>query len=72
MNPFAVFFIAVFVLIPFLLLIVVLANNFTGLFYSIDGSSFTPVANTVNYMLWAFVVLAIALVAVLIIYRKYT
>jgi len=72
LNPFAVFFIAVFVLIPFLLLIVVLANNFTGLFYSIDGSSFTPVANTVNYMLWAFVVLAIALVAVLIIYRKYT
>jgi len=72
LNPFAVFFIAVFVLIPFLLLIVVLANNFTGLFYSIDGSSFTPVANTVNYMLWAFVVLAIALVAVLIIYKKYT
>jgi len=30
------------------------------------------VVNTVNYMLWAFVVLAIALVAVLIIYRKYT
>jgi len=72
LNPFAVFFIAVFVLIPFLLLIVVLANNFTGIFYSIDGSSFTPVANTVNYMLWAFVVLAIALVAVMIIYRKYT
>jgi len=72
LNPFAVFFIAVFVLIPFLLLIVVLANDFTGIFYSIDGSSFTPVANTVNYMLWAFVVLAIALVAVLIIYRKYT
>ncbi len=72
MNLFAVFFIAVFVLIPFLLLIVVLANNFTGIFYSIDGSSFTPVANTVNYMLWAFVVLAIALVAVMIIYRKYT
>jgi len=72
LNPFAVFFIAVFVLIPLLLLIVVLANDFTGIFYSIDGSSFTPVANTVNYMLWAFVVLAIALVAVLIIYRKYT
>ena len=61
-----------FVLIPFLLLIVVLANDFTGIFYSIDGSSFTPVANIVNYMLWAFVVLAIALVAVMIIYRKYT
>jgi len=72
LNPFAVFFVAVFVLIPFLLLIVVLANDFTGIFYSIDGSSFTPVANTVNYMLWAFVVLAIALVAVMIIYRKYT
>ncbi|ALG97092.1 hypothetical protein [Sulfolobus monocaudavirus SMV4] len=72
MNPFAVFFIAVFVLIPFLLFIVVLANDFTGIFYSIDGSSFTPIANIVNYMLWAFVVLAIALVAVMIIYRKYT
>ncbi len=72
LNPFVVFFIAVFVLIPFLLFIIVLANDFTGIFYGIDGSSFTPVANTVNYMLWAFVILTIALVAVMIIYRKYT
>jgi len=49
-----------------------LANNLTGVFYTIDGSSFTPVANNVNYMLWAFVILVIALVAVMIIYRKYT
>ncbi|ALG97024.1 hypothetical protein [Sulfolobus monocaudavirus SMV3] len=72
MNPFAVFFTAVLIIIPFLLFIIVLANDFTGIFYGIDGSSFTPVANTVNYMLWAFVILAIALVAVMIIYRKYT
>ena len=72
MNPFAVFFIAVFILIPFLLFIIVLANDFTGIFYTIDGNSFTPIANIVNCMLWAFVVLAIALVAVMIIYRKYT
>ena len=72
MNPFVVFFIAVFLLIPFLLLVIALANNLTGIFYTIDGSSFTPVANIVNYMLWAFVILAIALIAVMIIYRKYT
>jgi len=72
LNPFAVFFVAIFVIIPFLLFVIVLANNLTGVFYSIDGSSFTPVANNVNYMLWAFVILAIALVAVMIIYRKYT
>jgi len=72
MNPFAVFFVAVFILIPFLLFIIVLANDFTGIFYTIDGNSFTPIANIVNYMLWAFVILAIALVAVMIIYRKYT
>jgi len=72
MNPFAVFFVAVFLLIPFLLLTIALANDLTGIFYAIDGSSFTPVANIVNYMLWAFVILAIALIAVMIIYRKYT
>jgi len=72
MNPFAVFFVAIFVLIPFLLFIIALANNLTGIFYAIDGSSFTPVANLVSYMLWAFVILAIALIAVMIIYRKYT
>jgi len=72
MNPFAVFFVGVFLLIPFLLLVIALANNLTGIFYTIDGSSFTPVANIVNYMLWAFVILAIALIAVMIIYRKYT
>jgi len=72
MNPFTVFFVAVFLLIPFLLLIIALANDLTGIFYAIDGSSFTPVANTTNYMLWAFVILAIALIAVMIIYRKYT
>ena len=72
MNPFAVFFVGVFLLIPLLLLAIALANNLTGIFYAIDGSSFTPVANTVNYMLWAFVILGIALIAVMIIYRKYT
>ena len=72
MNPFVVFFVAVFLLIPFLLLIIVLANNMTGIFYAVDGSSFTPVANTANYILWAFIILAIALIAVMIIYRKYT
>jgi TRAP-type mannitol/chloroaromatic compound transport system permease small subunit len=72
MNPFVVFFIAVFLLIPFLLLTIALANDLTGIFYAIDGSSFTPVANIVNYMLWAFVILGIALIAVMIIYRKYT
>ena len=72
MNPFAVFFVAIFILIPFLLFIVALANNLTGTFYAIDGSSFAPVANLVSYMLWAFVILAIALIAVMIIYRKYT
>jgi hypothetical protein len=72
LNPFAVFFVAIFIIVPFLLFVIALANNLTGVFYSIDGSSFTPVANTVNYMLWAFVILAIALVAVMIIYRKYT
>jgi len=72
LNPFAVFFVAIFVLIPFLLFIIALANNLTGVFYAIDGSSFTPVANLVSYMLWAFVILAIALIAVMIIFRKYT
>ena len=72
MNPFAVFFIAIFILIPFLLFVITMANNLTGIFYAIDGNSFTPVANLVNYMLWAFVILAIALIAVMIIYRKYT
>jgi len=72
LNPFTVFFVAIFVLIPFLLFIIALANNLTGVFYAIDGSSFTPVANLVSYMLWAFVILAIALIAVMIIFRKYT
>ena len=72
MNPFAVFFVAIFILIPFLLFVIAMANNLTGIFYAIDGNSFTPVANLVNYMLWAFVILAIALIAVMIIYRKYT
>jgi TRAP-type mannitol/chloroaromatic compound transport system permease small subunit len=71
-NPFAVFFVAIFILIPFLLFVIAMANNLTGIFYAIDGNSFTPVANLVNYMLWAFVILAIALIAVMIIYRKYT
>jgi TRAP-type mannitol/chloroaromatic compound transport system permease small subunit len=71
-NPFAVFFVAIFILIPFLLFVIAMANNLTGIFYAIDGDSFTPVANLVNYMLWAFVILAIALIAVMIIYRKYT
>jgi len=72
LNPFTVFFVAIFVLIPFLLFTIVLANNLTGIFYGIDGNSFSQVANVVNYMLWAFVILAIALIAVMIIYRKYT
>jgi len=72
LNPFAVFFVAVFVLIPLLLFTIALANNLTGIFYAIDGNAFTPVVNLVGYMLWAFVILAIALIAVMIIYRKYT
>ena len=72
MNPFAVFLVAIFVLIPFLLFVIALANNLTGIFYAIDGNSFSQVANFVSYMLWAFVILAIALIAVMIIYRKYT
>jgi Cu/Ag efflux pump CusA len=72
LNPFAVFFVTVFILIPFLLLVIALANDLTGIFYGIEGKAFDPVANTVSYMLWAFVILAIALIAVMVIYRKYT
>lgn len=72
MNPFAVVFAVVLILIPFLLFFIAITSDMTQIFFQLDGNSFMSVYNIVNFAIWVIVVMTIAFVAVLIIFRRRT
>lgn len=72
MNPFSVFVAVVLFMIPLILLMIGLIATFTGVFTQYGGSYFKTTSDAMNILLWGLTILGIALIGVMIAYRKRT